>query len=457
MDLHNLQPFLTWIAEHPYLAGLAIFFIALSESLLIVGVLVPGAAMMVGIGTLIGTGAIDFWAAFAWSVLGAVVGDGISFWIGYYYRDRVGNFWFLSKRPWMLDKGKEFFQKHGGKSIVLGRFVGPIRAVIPAVAGMMHMRPATFFFVNVLSAIAWAPAYLLPGIIVGASVSAASQVTTRLAIMLVVLLVVGWILYVAVVRIAKLLDTLSDRVIYRTLFRNHHLAASDHAITSRVRRAKIYGTLIAVAMGGFGVYKAANILSGYETTDTDRLEHAISMNEWWQGQWQLLPRYRVDVNSDPQITMNIQWAGNKNEIETVLATNGWVSPVGWSLESILRSLDPSATVMQFPVLPQLHKGQREGILLVRTRDGDTNRQLIIRLYPSQYVTRESKTTIWVGNVRSRALQKVANVLAVTSLDNEVADVDTVFSESTAQSIEKVVVETDIQTRLLLVRSKEQME
>jgi undecaprenyl-diphosphatase len=68
-----------------------------------------------------------------------------------------------------LEKGEYFFEKYGLLSIVIGRFLGPIRPIMPLAAGTMHMPAIQFYSVNFLSAIAWAPAYILPGFIAGSA------------------------------------------------------------------------------------------------------------------------------------------------------------------------------------------------------------------------------------------------------------------------------------------------
>jgi len=74
---------------------------------------------------------------------------------------------------------------------LFGRFVGPVRPVIPAVAGMMQMPAGRFLAVNVASALVWAPAYLLPGIAFGASLELAAEVAGRLAVLVLGILVAG--------------------------------------------------------------------------------------------------------------------------------------------------------------------------------------------------------------------------------------------------------------------------
>ena len=188
----HLQQLVEWISLNPLWAGVIVFLIAMAESLAIVGILVPGVVMMFGIGALIATGILEFWPTFGWAVLGAVAGDGLSFFLGRYYQQQLTGIWPFTRYPQMLDRGIRFFERYGGKSVVFGRFVGPVRAVIPLVAGMMRMPSNRFLVANIGSALAWAPAYLLPGMVFGASLELASEVALRLVTLLVLLLSLIW-------------------------------------------------------------------------------------------------------------------------------------------------------------------------------------------------------------------------------------------------------------------------
>jgi membrane protein DedA with SNARE-associated domain len=181
-----------WIALHPHYAGLAVFLIAMAESLAVVGLLIPGVAMMFAAGALVGAGALAFVPTCGYAIAGAIAGDGISFWLGWRYRDRLSSLWPFTRYPGMIERGIDYFHRYGGRSVLFGRFVGPIRAVIPLVAGMLAMPARRFIYINVLSAVLWGPAYLLPGMAFGASLDLASQVTGRLAALLIALLAVLW-------------------------------------------------------------------------------------------------------------------------------------------------------------------------------------------------------------------------------------------------------------------------
>lgn len=164
-----INPILQWLNTHPHLAGVGTFIISAAESVAVIGTIIPGSIMMTTIGALVGAGVIPLWSTLIWAILGAIVGDGISYWIGYSFKDRLRTVWPFRNQLYLLDQGEKFFHKYGGMSVFIGRFIGPVRAMVPLVAGMLGMKPARFYFANVVSAIGWAPAYMLPGIILGAA------------------------------------------------------------------------------------------------------------------------------------------------------------------------------------------------------------------------------------------------------------------------------------------------
>ncbi|OOZ38107.1 hypothetical protein BOW53_16540 [Solemya pervernicosa gill symbiont] len=209
MNLTDLQPLLDWLTAHPGWAGLIVFLIACSESLAIVGLIVPGAFLLFAIGTLVGLQILPLWPTLAWTAAGAIIGDGISFWLGRHYHMRLKVIWPFRNHPRLLARGISFFHRHGGKSILIGRFVGPVRPIIPAVAGMLNMPTQRFLTINVLSALAWAPAYILPGTLFGASLELASEVAGRLTLLLLTLLFTLWFVLWLVRRLYRTLEPLT--------------------------------------------------------------------------------------------------------------------------------------------------------------------------------------------------------------------------------------------------------
>ena len=188
-----IKALLAFITHHPTLAYGAIFLISLSESLAIVGLLVPGTVIMFGVGAIVATGSLGLKPVLLLAAAGAVAGDGISYWLGHHYQDGLRRIWPFSRYPGMLKNGEIFFKRHGGKSVLFGRFVGPVRPVIPVVAGMLGMGPLHFSIVNVLSAIGWALVYILPGVFFGTSLAVAGAVSTRLAMLIFLILATSWV------------------------------------------------------------------------------------------------------------------------------------------------------------------------------------------------------------------------------------------------------------------------
>lgn len=196
MTLPDLKPFFEWLQIHPYLAGLITYFICFLECLVMIGFLVPGTVFMTAIGTLIGVGVLQFTPIVIWAIAGAITGDVLSFWIGKHYHYHIKNFPLFRRYPKLLRKGETFFDKHGGKSVFFGRFFGPIRAILPFIAGMVRMPWRQFLIADIISAIAWAPSYMLPGILLGqASQQLPTEVATKLIIFAVLLLLFMWLVY----------------------------------------------------------------------------------------------------------------------------------------------------------------------------------------------------------------------------------------------------------------------
>lgn len=179
-----------WLAANPGWLAAAIAGTALLESLAIAGLVVPGVAMLFVIAAAAGHHDVSLWAIMGWACVGAILGDGISFWIGRRFQGRITRLWPFSRYPGTLERGERFFHRHGGKSVILGRFVGPVRPIIPMVAGALGMPRQRFLAFNVLSALGWAPLYIIPGFLVGASMAVEPDLPAHFYPVLIVSLVI---------------------------------------------------------------------------------------------------------------------------------------------------------------------------------------------------------------------------------------------------------------------------
>lgn len=166
--MENLvQPMLAFISDHSGWAFPVMFLTSFGESFAFLSLLFPGTSILIVAGTLMSAGSLPYWPVVAGAVVGAVLGDSVSFWLGRRYGGAIGRIWPFTRNPDLLPNGIRFFARHGGKSVFIGRFFGPVRAVIPLAAGIMHMPRGRFWFANVTSAIVWAPMLLFVGDAVG--------------------------------------------------------------------------------------------------------------------------------------------------------------------------------------------------------------------------------------------------------------------------------------------------
>lgn len=192
METHWTQDLLNWMSANPGWAGFWVFLMAFVESLAFVGILVPGIIILFGLGALISLGALDMWPIWVWGSVGAFFGDIASYAVGRRYRNHLPEIWPFSRFPRMLERGRDYFNIHGPKSVVIGRFIGPLRPVIPVTAGMLGLAPRRFLLVDIPACIVWTPAYLIPGMLFGASLEVASEYAGRLSLLLIIGAMVLW-------------------------------------------------------------------------------------------------------------------------------------------------------------------------------------------------------------------------------------------------------------------------
>lgn len=204
-----LQSLVAWVALHPTWALCITFLISFSESVAILGTLIPGSVTMTAIGILAGTGIMRIDLTIFMAILGAIAGDGLSYILGYVFSTRLPNLWPFSRYPGWIHYGKEYFERHGGKSIIIGRFAGPLRSIIPMIAGMMHMNQWQFLVSNIISAIGWSVLYLVPGILVGTASSELSpEIASRFFFVILILFIVLWLAAFIITKGIKILNNL---------------------------------------------------------------------------------------------------------------------------------------------------------------------------------------------------------------------------------------------------------
>ncbi len=368
-----LAPLLSWIGAHPQWAGGLLFFVAFAESLAVVGLFVPGAMLMFGAGALIATGHLDFWWAAGWAALGAIAGDAASFWLGRHLGPRLGAIWPFRANPLLLRRGVHYFRLHGGKSVLLGRFIGPIRPVVPAVAGMFEMPSGRFLLVNVVSALLWAPAYLLPGMAFAASFAIAAAVAGRLAVLAAAVLAFGWLLYLGLRQI------ISALALQR----------------GRARWAVLLLALVAAVPTGMLVQRHLHARAVLADPIVVTLEEwrALPLNE-------LLPADRAGPWG--RGSFDLQWATTWPALERSLQASGWNAPARLDVRGALLWLSPEPDVRSLPPLPMWRGGYLPNSVWVRTLDG--TERLVLRLWQAPLVLAGNEHRVWLATLEREQLR-----------------------------------------------------
>lgn len=206
----------TFFEHHLYWAEFFAFVVALAESLPLIGTIIPGSVTMTVIGIFVGRGVIPLSLTLFFATLGAIIGDTVGFWIGHHYNEGLRRIWPFKKHPNWLTAGESFFHKHGGKSILLGRFVGPARSTVPLIAGLMRFTWSRFFLAAVPSAVLWALAYLVPGVLIGAiSLELPKGKTFEFTAISLGIIIFLWLVFWAVQRFFTLIVSYINRTIDR--------------------------------------------------------------------------------------------------------------------------------------------------------------------------------------------------------------------------------------------------
>lgn len=183
--------------QRPILSAVVVFLAAFSEAIPVLGAVAPGSAIVIGISVVIGLGNHSIWPVLLAAIAGAVASDGLSYWFGHTFKSRVLEYWPLSAHPEMMTRAQRFFDRHGGKSVVMARFTPVVRAFVPLIAGVSGMSATRFYIANVLSAIAWATSHVLPSAAAGASLGVLGAISGRLVAVLiglvVMILLLSWV------------------------------------------------------------------------------------------------------------------------------------------------------------------------------------------------------------------------------------------------------------------------
>lgn len=155
MVLHVDKSLGIWIAQYGTLVYAVLFAIVFCETAFVIFPFLPGDSLLFIAGTFCATGAMNPWLLVILLIIASVTGNTVNYWIGRMIGHKVmeRDYRWIDRAA--LQKTHDFYEKHGGKTVVLARFIPLVRTFAPFVAGVSEMSFRSFQFYNVLGALIW--------------------------------------------------------------------------------------------------------------------------------------------------------------------------------------------------------------------------------------------------------------------------------------------------------------
>ncbi len=163
IDVHLAQLTATYGA----LTYAILFVIIFIETGLVLTPFLPGDSLLFAAGALATLGSLDIWILIPLLILAAIAGDTSNYWIGHFFGDRMIANPKIPIKKEHIEKTKAFFDKYGGKTIILARFVPIVRTFAPFVAGVGKMQYGKFISFNIIGGLLWVPLLTLAGYFFG--------------------------------------------------------------------------------------------------------------------------------------------------------------------------------------------------------------------------------------------------------------------------------------------------
>lgn len=132
---------------------------------------------------------------------------------------------------------------------------------------------------------------------------------------------------------------------------------------------------------------------------------ALSAASWWEDEWHTLPAWRLDMVGADSQPMTVQWAGSPALLRKALDAAGWQTPPRLSAANLLLLLDTARSAMSLPVLPRVHDGRNAALTLSRPTAQAPDQRLVLRLWETGAMLRDSSEPIWAGTVTEETIRR----------------------------------------------------
>lgn len=182
------------IAQYGTLTYGILFVIIFVETGLVVTPFLPGDSLLFAAGAFAALGSLSVWLLIILLIIAAIGGDTVNYWIGHFFGEKIIKHPRIPIKDEHIVQTEEFFEKHGGKTIILARFVPIVRTFAPFVAGIGKMHYGTFISYNVVGGIAWILIFTLAGFFFG-NIPAVQHNFTLVIMAIIVLSVVPMIVH----------------------------------------------------------------------------------------------------------------------------------------------------------------------------------------------------------------------------------------------------------------------
>ena len=164
--LTNLDQNLIWIVQnYGFLIYPLLFLIIFIETGLVIIPFLPGDSLLFTSGVLASQGLVNVLTIFLITALAAILGDTVNYWIGNFVGKKISNGKLVRKEH--LIKTQKFYEKYGGKTIIIARFIPIIRTFAPFVAGIGKMKYSKFLLFNIIGGILWTSVMVFSGFFFG--------------------------------------------------------------------------------------------------------------------------------------------------------------------------------------------------------------------------------------------------------------------------------------------------